>query len=177
MAIDAACWHAQTAMMTEAHEALSFELKQELAAGVEQLSLFGEPDINLDSPGQIIEALGRMGIKVEGTRSWQLQPLAKDHPAIQKLIEYRIVQKALSSYGDSLLDQVNPRTGRLHPDFHQIGATGGRMSCSNPNLQQVPNTPEYRACFRAPEGRKLVIADYSQIELRIIRCSAFHSAR
>ncbi|HEY6332413.1 MAG TPA: DNA polymerase, partial [Blastocatellia bacterium] len=168
MAIDAACWHRQTAMMTEAHETLSSELKQELAGGIEQLSLFGEPDINLDSPAQIIEALGRMGIKIEGTRSWQLQPLAKDHPAIQKLIEYRIVQKALSSYGDSLLEQINPRTGRLHPDFHQIGATGGRMSCSNPNLQQVPNTPEYRACFRAPEGRKLVIADYSQIELRII---------
>jgi len=49
-----------------------------------------------------------------------------------------------------------------------MGATGGRMSCSDPNLQQVPNTPEYRSCFRAPPGRKLVIADYSQIELRIL---------
>jgi DNA polymerase I-like protein with 3'-5' exonuclease and polymerase domains len=49
-----------------------------------------------------------------------------------------------------------------------MGATGGRMSCSDPNLQQVPNTPEYRSCFRAPAGRKLVIADYSQIELRIL---------
>ena len=53
-------------------------------------------------------------------------------------------------------------------DFQQIGATGGRMACSKPNLQQVPNTPEYRSCFRAPAGRKLVIADYSQIELRIV---------
>jgi DNA polymerase I-like protein with 3'-5' exonuclease and polymerase domains len=67
-----------------------------------------------------------------------------------------------------LLDHINPITGRLHPDFRQIGATGGRMSCSDPNLQQVPNTPEYRACFRAPTGRKLVIADYSQIEIRIL---------
>jgi DNA polymerase I-like protein with 3'-5' exonuclease and polymerase domains len=74
----------------------------------------------------------------------------------------------LTSYGLTLLDHISPVTGRIHADFHQIGATGGRMSCSDPNLQQVPNTPEYRACFRAPAGRKLVIADYSQIELRIL---------
>jgi DNA polymerase I-like protein with 3'-5' exonuclease and polymerase domains len=67
-----------------------------------------------------------------------------------------------------MLDHINPVTGRLHPDFRQIGASGGRMSCSDPNLQQIPNTPEYRTCFRAPAGRKLVIADYSQIELRIL---------
>ncbi|HUK89337.1 MAG TPA: DNA polymerase [Blastocatellia bacterium] len=168
MAIDTECWRRQTATVLRAHEIISSELKQQLAAGIEQLSLFGEPDINLDSPTQIIDTLGRMGIQVEGTRSWQLQPLAKDHPVIAKLLEYRTVQKALSSYGDSMLEHLNPKTGRLHPDFHQIGATGGRMSCSNPNLQQVPNTPEYRSCFRAPQGRKLVIADYSQIELRII---------
>jgi DNA polymerase-1 len=168
MALDVECWRRQTAAVMHAHEILSRELKHHLAAGVEQLSLFGEPEINLDSPTQIVETLARMGIKVEGTRSWQLQPLAKDHPVIQKLLEYRTVQKALSSYGDSLLDHINPKTGRLHADFHQIGASGGRMSCSDPNLQQVPNTPEYRVCFRAPAGRKLVIADYSQIELRII---------
>ena len=168
MAIDTVCWRNQTQMVLQAHEIISSELKQLLAPGIEQLSLFGEPDINLDSPAQVIEALGRMGIRIEGTRGFQLQPLAKDHPAIQKLLEYRTVQKALSSYGDSMLEHLNPKTGRLHPDFHQIGATGGRMSCSDPNLQQVPNTPEYRACFRAPAGRKLVIADYSQIELRII---------
>ena len=148
---------------------LSDELKRELAAGVLQLTLFGEPpNINLDSPTQVIEALGNMGIKIEGTRSWQLQPLSKEHPAIEKLLEYRSVQKLLSSYGLALLDHINPVTGRIHADFRQMGATGGRMSCSDPNLQQVPNTPEYRSCFRAPAGRKLVIADYSQIELRIL---------
>lgn len=168
MAIDAACWRELASGVTRAHEVISIELKHELAAGIAQLSLFDEPDINLDSPAQILEALGRMGIKIEGTRSWQLQPLAKDHPAIAKLLEYRAIQKAVTSYGLPLLDHINPITGRLHPDFHQIGATGGRMSCSDPNLQQVPNTPEYRSCFRAPAGRKLVIADYSQIEIRIL---------
>ncbi|MFP5264181.1 MAG: DNA polymerase [Blastocatellia bacterium] len=169
MAIDGDCWRRLVVDVERAHEALSVELKRELAAGVPQLSLFDEPpNINLDSPTQIIGTLARMGIKVEGTRSWQLQPLAKDYPAVAKLLEYRGVQKALSSYGLSLLNHIHPVTGRIHPDFRQIGATGGRMSCSEPNLQQVPNTPEYRSCFRAPAGRKLVIADYSQIELRIL---------
>jgi DNA polymerase I-like protein with 3'-5' exonuclease and polymerase domains len=169
MALDADCWRGLVVNLERAHEVLSDELKRELAAGVLQLTLFGEPpNINLDSPTQVTEALGNMGIKIEGTRSWQLQPLSKEHPAIEKLLEYRSVQKLLSSYGLALLDHINPVTGRIHADFRQMGATGGRMSCSDPNLQQVPNTPEYRSCFRAPAGRKLVIADYSQIELRIL---------
>ena len=169
MALDADCWRRLVVNLQRAHDVLSDQLRRELAAGIPQLTLFGEPpNINLDSPSQVTEALAHMGIKVEGTRSWQLQPLAKDHPAIEKLLEYRSVQKLLSSYGLALLEHINPVTGRIHADFRQMGATGGRMSCSDPNLQQVPNTPEYRSCFRAPAGRKLVIADYSQIELRIL---------
>jgi DNA polymerase I-like protein with 3'-5' exonuclease and polymerase domains len=168
MALDTECWLQLVGIIERAHEILSGELKRELAAGIPQLTLFGEPDINLDSPAQVLDALLGLGIRVEGTRNWQLQPLAKHHPAVAKLLEYRSVQKSLSSYGSSLLDHISPVTGRIHADFHQIGATGGRMSCSDPNLQQVPNTPEYRSCFRAPRGRKLVIADYSQIELRIL---------
>jgi DNA polymerase-1 len=168
MAVDAECWRELVINLERAHDVLSDQLRRELAAGVPQLTLFGEPpNINLDSPTQIIDALANMGIKVEGTRSWQLQSLST-HPAIEKLLEYRSVQKLLSSYGLGLLDHINPTTGRIHADFRQMGATGGRMSCSDPNLQQVPNTPEYRSCFRAPAGRKLVIADYSQIELRIL---------
>ena len=169
VAIDADCWRKLVSDVMRAHDILSKELKQELSAGIPQLTLFDEPpNINLDSPTQITGALGRMGIKVEGTRSWQLQHLAREHPAVAKLLEYRSAQKALSSYGLSILEHINPATGRIHADFRQIGATGGRMSCSDPNLQQVPNTPEYRVCFHAPEGRRLVIADYSQIEIRIL---------
>jgi len=169
MALDGDCWRALVVNLERAHELLSDELRRVLAAGIPQLTLFGEPpNINLDSPTQVIDALANMGIKVEGTRSWQLQPLSKQHPAIEKLLEYRSVQKLLSSYGLALLEHINPFTGRVHADFRQLGATGGRMSCSDPNLQQVPNTPEYRSCFRAPVGRKLIIADYSQIELRIL---------
>jgi DNA polymerase I len=169
MAIDVKCWRELVTNLERAHDALSIELRRELSSGIPQLSLFDEPPtINVDSPAQVIEALARMGIKVEGTRSWQLEPLAKEHTAIARLLEYRSVQKLLSSYGLAFLDHVHPVTGRVHADFQQIGATGGRMACSKPNLQQVPNTPEYRSCFRAPAGRKLVIADYSQIELRIL---------
>lgn len=168
MPIDAECWRKLVAGIERAHEILSSDLKRELASGVQQMTLFGEASINLDSPAQIIDALGRMGIKVEGTRNLELQPLAAEHPVIRKLLEYRSVQKALSSYGETLLEHIHPLTGRLHSDFHQIGAMGGRMSCSNPNLQQIPNTPEYRSCFRAPALRKIVTADYSQIELRIL---------
>jgi DNA polymerase I-like protein with 3'-5' exonuclease and polymerase domains len=168
MYLDADCWRKLVAEVERSYEALSRELRRLLATGVKQPDLFGEPNINLDSPAQIMEALSRMGIRVDGTRSWQLQPLSKDYPVIAKLLEYRAVQKALSSYGLPLLNHIHPVTGRIHANFHQIGAAGGRMSCSDPNLQQVPNTPEYRACFRAPEGKKLIIADYSQIELRIL---------
>lgn len=168
MAIDSDCWRKLVAEVQKSHDLLSSDLKRELASGVQQMTLFGEANINLDSPAQVLDALGRMGIKVEGTRSLQLQPLAKDHPVIEKLLEYRSAQKALTSYGLGILDHINPKTGRIHSDFRQIGATGGRMSCSDPNLQQVPNTAEYRSCFRAPQGRKLITADYSQIELRIL---------
>jgi DNA polymerase-1 len=166
--MEADCWR-EIVKKTEAeHEVLSAQLRRELAAGIQQLSFFDEPTINLDSPTQVTEALQRMGIKVEGTRGWQLQPLAKEHKVIEKLLEYRHAQKSLSSYGASFLQHIHTVTGRIHSDFRQIGATGGRMSCSDPNLQQVPNTKEYRSCFRAPAGRKLCIADYSQIEVRIL---------
>ena len=135
--------------------------------------MFGEPQrqgINLDSHQQLTQALNRLGIPVpDSTRNWKLQPLAAQYPIIDKLLEYRTVQKALTSYGQNMIDLINPVTRRLHADFRQIGAPTGRFSCTNPNIQQVPHTVEYRRCFSGhPEGRKLVIADYSQIELRIL---------
>src|SRR5947207_9139733 len=116
------------------------------------------------------EALTRLGIPLPDlTRNWKLQPLAAQYPVVEKLLEYRTVQKALTSYGQNMIELINPTTGRLHADFRQIGAPTGRFSCTNPNIQQVPHAVEYRRCFSGhPEGRKLVIADYSQIELRIL---------
>ncbi|HEV2704680.1 MAG TPA: DNA polymerase [Pyrinomonadaceae bacterium] len=169
--LDAARWREQLAVVEKRRAVLAEELQQMLAEESPQQSFFGPTrmDINLDSHVQLTKALKRLGIDVpDSTRNWKLQPLAEQHPEIKKLLEYRTVQKALTSYGENILDEINPKTGRIHANFHQIGAPTGRMACTNPNIQQVPHAVEYRRCFRAPEGRKLVIADYSQIELRIL---------
>ena len=102
------------------------------------------------------------------TRAWELQPLAEQYPVVGKLLEYRGFAKSISSFGENILEFIEPATGRIHADFRQIGAPTGRFSCSKPNLQQIPHEVEYRRCFRAPDGKSLVIADYSQIELRIL---------
>lgn len=165
-------WLEQLAIVDTRRGELANELQEMLGEGVAQASLFGPPraNINLDSQQQVTEALNRLGIPLpDSTRNWKLQPLAVQYPVVAKLIEYRTMQKALTSYGQNMIEYINPRTGRLHADFRQIGAPTGRFACTNPNIQQVPHAPEYRRCFTGnPAGRKLVIADYSQIELRIL---------
>ena len=166
-------WLEQLGIVEKRRELLAEELQEILAVESSQGTLFGGPqrdDINLDSHQQLTQALERLGIPVpDSTRNWKLQPLAAQYPVIATLLEYRTVQKALTSYGQNMIDLINPTTGRLHADFRQIGAPTGRFSCTNPNIQQVPHALEYRRCFSGyPTGRKLVIADYSQIELRIL---------
>ena len=166
-------WLEQLGIVEKRRMELAEQLQQVLAEESSQGSLFGGPqreDINLDSQQQLTKALNRLGIPVpESTRNWKLQPLAAQYPVIATLLEYRTVQKALTSYGTNMIDMINPVTKRLHADFRQIGAPTGRFACTNPNIQQVPHAVEYRRCFSGyPHGRRLVIADYSQIELRIL---------
>jgi DNA polymerase I len=165
-------WLEQLAIVEKRRAELAEELQEILGQDAAQQSLFGPPraNINLDSQQQVTEALNRMGIPLpDSTRNWKLQPLAAQYPVVAKLLDYRTVQKALTSYGQNMIEMINPATGRLHADFRQIGAPTGRFSCTNPNIQQVPHALEYRRCFSGhPEGRRLVIADYSQIELRIL---------
>jgi DNA polymerase I len=166
-------WREQLSIVEKKRVELAEQLQQVLAEESSQGSLFGGPqreDINLDSQQQLTKALTRLGIPVPAsTRNWVLQPLAVEYPIIGTLLEYRTVQKALTSYGENMIEMINPVTGRLHADFRQIGAPTGRFACTNPNIQQVPHSVEYRRCFSGyPEGRKLIIADYSQIELRIL---------
>lgn len=101
-----------------------------------------------------------------------LEALAEKHPLPGKILEYRELFKLRSTYTQSLLELVNPKTGRVHPTFHQTGTSTGRVSCSDPNLQNIPVRTEIgkkiRRAFVAEEGHVLVDADYSQIELRII---------
>jgi DNA polymerase I-like protein with 3'-5' exonuclease and polymerase domains len=166
-------WLEQLAIVEKRRAELADELQDVLAEESNQGTLFGGPqrdEINLDSHQQLTQALERLGIPVpDSTRNWKLQPLAAEYPVVATLLEYRTVQKALTSYGQNMIELINPTTGRLHADFRQIGAPTGRFSCTNPNIQQVPHAVEYRRCFSGhPEGRRLVIADYSQIELRIL---------
>jgi len=166
-------WLEQLAIVDKRRNQLAEELQNVLAEESSQGTLFGGPqrdDINLDSHQQLTKALERLGITMpDSTRNWKLQPLAAEYPVIGTLLEYRTVQKALTSYGQNMIDLINPTTHRLHADFRQIGAPTGRFSCTNPNIQQVPHAVEYRRCFSGyPAGRKLIIADYSQIELRIL---------
>ena len=167
--IDCDAWRAQLDTVRKAQAKAADELQDLLSAGVAQASLFGRAEINLDSQQQVTSALLNLGVPMpESTRAWQLQPLAEKYPVVAKLLEYRGVQKSATSFGENFLEYVEPKTGRIHADFRQIGAPTGRFSCSNPNLQQIPHDDAYRKCFRASEGRTLVIADYSQIELRIL---------
>lgn len=167
--IDKERWREQMVKVECERDRLADELQCMLAEGSSQGTLFGRAEINLDSQMQLTDALRGMGVPVtDSTRNWKLQPLAAEYPVVAKLLEYRTVQKATTSYGANILEVISPITGRIHADFRQIGAPSGRFACTNPNIQQVPHSPDYRRCFRAPEGRKLVIADYSQIELRIL---------
>jgi len=136
------------------------------AGAVPQLTLFGGPAINLNSNAQMVETFRNMGIDLPDTMEATL--VKHDHPAIKKLLEYRSFEKTLSAFGEKFLELINPATGRIHPDFNQLGADTGRFSCTHPNVQQIPATSDFRSCFVAREGYKLITCDYSQAELRIL---------
>jgi DNA polymerase-1 len=136
---------------------------------------------NLDSPKQLQEILfGKIGIPVTrktptgqpSTAEDVLEELAEEYPLPRLILEYRGVAKLKSTYTDKLPGQIDPGTGRIHTSYHQAVAATGRLSSTDPNLQNIPvRTPEgrrIRQAFVAPPGCKLVAADYSQIELRIM---------
>ena len=135
-----------------------------------QLDMFDNhqrSDHNLNSGKQVLKMLNDNGIDVENTSKHSLAHYSQ-HPIVVSLLKFRQASKALSSFLCSIPEQINVSTGRLHPQYSQIGAWSGRMSCGRPNIQQIPRGQAFRQCFAAPSGRKLVIADYSQIELRVI---------
>jgi DNA polymerase-1 len=136
---------------------------------------------NVDSPKQLQEILfGKLGLPVmrktptgqPSTAEDVLEELAESYELPRLILEYRGVSKLKSTYTDKLPEQVNERTGRIHTSYQQGVAATGRLSSSDPNLQNIPiRTPEgrrIRQAFVAPSGRSLVAADYSQIELRIM---------
>jgi len=164
MLLDVAKWQEILKEAVKRKEKLS-RLIQELLPS--ENTLF-KIDINLDSPQQLKKALNRYGLKVNDTNSNTLKKLLPQYPEIIKpLLEYKKCSKLISSFGDSLLKKINPITGRLHGSYWQLGSSAGRFTSSDPNLQQIPRGKEHRTCFIASPNHKLIIADYSQIELRI----------
>ena len=157
----------------------------ELAARMRELAQLAHAaaggEFNLDSPKQLQEILfGRLAIPVirktptgqPSTAEDVLEELAAEHELPRVILDYRGVAKLKSTYTDKLPDQIEPSTGRIHTSYHQAVAATGRLSSSDPNLQNIPiRTPEgrrIRQAFVAPAGSSLVAADYSQIELRIM---------
>jgi DNA polymerase-1 len=124
------------------------------------------PRLNLNSPQQIADAFRSLGIELADTRVWTL--LKVNHPAARLLLEYRELQKKLGTYLETYPSFIHPKTGRIHANFLQCRVPTGRLACTSPNIQQVPHEDEFRSCFVAEPGNMLVIADYSQIELRIL---------
>jgi DNA polymerase-1 len=118
---------------------------------------------NWDSTQQAQQALALAGCDVDNTADETLAAL--DHPLAQLLRRYRLARKRGSTYGADWLAHV-ATDGRVYSKWRQIGAASGRMSCAEPNMQQLPRG-DYRRCVVAPDGRILIKADYSQIELRI----------
>ena len=136
---------------------------------------------NVDSPKQLQEILfGKLGIPVSrktptgqpSTAEDVLEELAATYPLPKLILEYRGVAKLKSTYTDTLPEQIDQSTGRIHTSYHQAVAATGRLSSTDPNLQNIPiRTREgrrIRQAFIAPPGFSLVAADYSQIELRIM---------
>ena len=138
-------------------------------------------EFNLDSPQQLqhilferlqIPALRKTPTGQPSTAEDVLEELAADHELPRLILDYRGMAKLKSTYTDKLPQQIDAHTGRIHTSYHQAVAATGRLSSSDPNLQNIPiRTPEgrrIRQAFIAPPGHLLMAADYSQIELRIM---------
>ena len=160
----------------------SLELENDLKNLEKKIFEFSEEEFNLNSPKQLGEILFeklKLDAKAKKTKTGQystseevLQKLESKHEIIKHILEYRTYQKLKSTYVDALPMQVNEKTGRIHTNFMQTVAATGRLSSVNPNLQNIPirtlRGQQVRAAFIASEGKKIISADYSQIELRLI---------
>ena len=135
-----------------------------------QKDLFGEPVINLNSPKQLLPLLSKIcGTRFKSTDEKTLIAYQDKFDVIKDLLEYRKARKRIDTYGQSFIDQhVSPIDGRIHSDFDQLGAESGRFSSRNPNMTNIPRDQAYRTPFEAEPGFKIISADFSQQELRLL---------
>ncbi len=161
---------------------LSKELKSTLEDIESKVYELAEETFNLSSPKQLGEILfEKLNLDKKKSRKtktgWStdavvLERLVDEHEIIQHLIKHRTLSKLLSTYIDALPNLINEKTGRVHTNFNQAATATGRLSSSNPNLQNIPVRTEFsrriRKAFLPEKNWKLLSADYSQIELRIL---------
>lgn len=166
--------HRGTEVDHEKVTALRHKFLEQRDAAAERLKEANDwEEINLDSNAQVAQLLLENGVPLTATTptgelkvdKWALEPFEAKHPIVADLAEYRQAQKFLSTY-------IEPMLGRqtVHPSFWQMGARTGRMSCSNPNMQNIPQRsgPEVREIFVPRKGHAFIVADYSSIELRLL---------
>lgn len=160
---------------------MSKEIRHELVGIEKEIHTIAGEEFNISSPKQLSEILfTKLGIKPLkktatglSTRAEVLESLAAEHLIAQKIIEFRLLEKLRSTYIDSLPDEVHPISSRIHPTFNQWVAATGRLSCQDPNLQNIPirslQGKKIREAFRPQKkGWSYLSADYSQIELRLL---------
>lgn len=163
-------------------QSLSEEFSQKMAVQEKEIHQIAGKEFNVASPKQLGEVLfdemdlpggKKMKTGAWGTDSKVLQELSdKGHTIADQVLAWRQLAKLKSTYTDALIEQINPQTGRVHTSFNMVGTVTGRLSSTDPNLQNIPIRSEeggkIRAAFIAPPGHVLVSADYSQIELRLL---------
>jgi len=161
---------------------MSQSMEKEVRRLEKDIWKLADSEFNVNSPVQLAEVLfdklnlqppTRRGKgKVRSTAADILEEMSAQHPLPAKIIEYREIAKLKSTYVDALPKLIHPETGRLHTSFSQTGTATGRLSSSDPNLQNIPIRTELgreiRAAFVAEKGKLLLSADYSQIELRVM---------
>lgn len=159
---------------------ISKNIKSEISALETQIfDIIGER-ININSPKQLqVLFFEKLGIKpIKKNKTWfsvdndVLQEIAKTHDIARLILEYRSLAKLSSTYVDGLLKAVDFRDNKIHTNYDSTGTSTGRMSSNDPNLQNIPTGEGYaneiKSCFIASEWNILIVADYSQIELRIL---------
>ncbi len=161
---------------------LSDKLGKKITTIEKQVYKLAKVEFNLNSPSQVADILfdklkiSTVGIKrtpggAISTGVSELKKLKKEHKIVGLILEYRELFKLKSGFVDALPKSINSQDGRIHPNFHQLGTETGRMSCSSPNLQNVPTKgemgQEVRKAFVAEKGFEFLSLDYSQIDLRV----------
>jgi len=166
MLLDVPQWQGILAEKIIERDRLRIQLSDAFNNSIDQNTMFGVSLINLDSPMQVVKALRSNGVQIESSDVKELNK-HKKHPLVKLLLDYRKMEKFITTYGEPMIARIHDKTGRLHTSFRQMVSTG-RMSSSDPNLQNIPKYQKYRSCFVARPGYKLLTCDMDGAELRII---------